>query len=124
MAIEFVYNNQHNIITVKVIGCLIFDEFESFMNGLISSTDIPSDVNALWDIREMEFDNIDFEFENRLIELLKKFNRARGATKAAVVSNYALGDPLVKMFIILIEDISRSMCSFKTIEEAELWLIN
>lgn len=124
MAIEFVYNNQNNILTAKVKGCLDIDEFEVFMKNLVSATDIPSDVNALWDIREMEFDNIDFEFENRLVERVKQFANVRGTAKAAIVSNYTLGYPLIKMLVILLEEISRNVKAFEVVEEAEHWLMN
>ncbi|VAW62141.1 hypothetical protein MNBD_GAMMA10-823 [hydrothermal vent metagenome] len=124
MAIEFVYNNQHKILTGKVSGRLLMDEVESAMKNIVTSADIPSDSNALWDVGDMEFDNIDFEFENRLVELIKNFNAARGMAKVAIVSGYELGAPIVKIFVILLSETSRNVRSFKTIEEAELWLIN
>ncbi|HED34885.1 MAG TPA: hypothetical protein ENJ08_11870 [Gammaproteobacteria bacterium] len=124
MAIEFVYNNQHNIVTTQIRGALALDEIEFFMENLINSKDIPSDTNILWDIRSMEFGNIDFEFENHVVAFFKKIIDARGAGRSAIVSDYTLGEPLVKMLIILMKDVSENLNSFKTIEEAELWLIS
>ncbi len=124
MAIEFVYNNQHNIVTALIEGALSLDAFELFMKNLINSEDIPSDVNILWDIRTMEFGNIDFEFESHIVEFFKKITDARGSGKSAIVSDYTLGEPLVKMLIILMKDVSDNLSAFKTIEEAELWLIS
>ncbi|VAW58933.1 hypothetical protein MNBD_GAMMA11-1885 [hydrothermal vent metagenome] len=122
MAIEFVYNNQHRILTGKVSGRLIFEEVELAMKNIVTSVDIPSESNTLWDAREMEFDNIDFEFENQLIDMIKNFNTARGMAKVAIVSGYELGAPLIKLFVILLGETSRNVQSFKTIEEAEWWL--
>jgi len=124
MAIEFVYNNQHNIVTVQIEGVLALDEIGSFMENLIKSQDIPSDTNILWDIRSMEFANIDFEFENHMVALFKKTVNARGSGKSVIVSDYTLGEPLVKMLIILMKDVSENVSSFKTTEEAEFWLLS
>ena len=122
MAIELTYDKQLKIIIARVHGYLSVENIENFLNKVISSTEIPSDANTLWDITEMKFDNIDIEFQQQIVNLRSKFDTQRGQAKIAIVSNYPLGDVLVKLFLILMKDISQNVMSFKTSEEAIHWL--
>jgi hypothetical protein len=121
MSIEFTYNKQLQTLIAQVHGYLKFEDIEHFMNEVLTSEEIPSDVNTLWDITKMEFDNIDMELQQKIVEMRKKFNLQRGKAKIAIVSNYPLGDIIVKLFLVLMEEISQDVSSFKTREEAMLW---
>ena len=121
MAIEFTYDKQLQTLIAQVHGYLKFEDIENFMHKVLTSEDIPSDANTLWDITKMEFDNIDMELQQKIVEMRKKFNLQRGKAKIAIVSNYPLGDIIVKLFLVLMEEISQDVSSFKTREEAMLW---
>lgn len=122
MSIVLTHDKQQNILTAKITGYASFDDFQQVMHQIMTSTDIPSDVNTLWDVSDMNFDAIDFEFQEALVELRKKFNKERGSAKVAIYSDYKLGEPLVKLFIILSKDINQSIRAFTTIEETHQWL--
>jgi|GEM_PF-3217814 len=123
MAIEFSYNDQYEFVICTVIGNLCFDDYDKYMQQLLADNDIPVNANALWDLRKMQFDNIDLEFEEKLINVMKMHTEKRGSAKVAIVSDYVLGEPLVKLFLILSEELNQNIKMFKTVEEAELWLI-
>lgn len=122
MSIVLTHDKQHNILTAKITGYISLDDFQQVMHQIMTSKDIPSDVNTLWDISEMNFDAIDFEFEQALVNMRKAFNKERGAAKIGIYSDYKLGEPLVKLFIILSKDISQAIKAFTTIEETHKWL--
>ena len=121
MAIEFTYDQQLKIIMTRVHGYLCIEDLNNFMSEVLSSEDIPSDANTLWDITEMEFDNIDIQLQEKIIAMRKKYDTQRGNAKIAIVSNYALGDIIVKLFLELAKDISLNVNAFKTREQAMLW---
>lgn len=123
MSYRLTYDKSLNILTAKIVGYPSFEDFQQVMYEITQSSEIPSDVNTLWDISDMEFDSIDLEFGQSLVEMRKKFNTQRGAAKIAIFSNYKLGEPLVKLFLIISKDISQSIRAFTTLEETQSWLM-
>ena len=121
MAIELTYDQQLKFLLAQVRGYLSFEDIQDFMSEVLSSEDIPSDTNTLWDITEMEFDNIDYDLQTKIVDMRMKFNVQRGDAKIAIVSDYQLGEVIVKLFLILMEEISQDVNSYKTREEAMLW---
>ena len=123
MSVKLTYDEVPNILTIKIIGTPSLDDFKNVFQKIMFSTDFPYDVNTLWDISEMDFETIDIEFEQALIEMRKPFNQQRGEAKIAIYSNYKLGEPLVKLFLILAKDISQAMRAFSTMDETRSWLM-
>jgi len=122
MSIQLNYNNKQKILTVYVDGSLTIEDFESTMHMMLQSTVFPCDVNALWDIRDMQFENIDISFLKKAVEIQRSHTEKRGRAKIAIVSNYALAAPIIKMYLILSKKLMQTYKSFKSVEEAELWL--
>ena len=119
--IELTYDKQLDFLLAQVRGYLSFEDVQGFMTKVISSEDIPSEANTVWDVTEMEFDNIDIDLQMKVIEMRKKFNAHRGDAKIAIVSDYKLGEVMVKLFLILAKELSQDVNSFKNREEAMLW---
>ena len=119
--IELTYDKQLEFLLAQVHGDLSFEDVQGFMTEVLSSEDIPSEVNTLWDATEMEFEKMDYDLQAKIVEMRKKFNLQRGNAKIAIVSDYQLGEVMVKLFLILMEEISQEVKSFKTREEALLW---
>ena len=121
MAIELTYDQQLKYLLARVHCYLSFEDIQNFMSEVLSSEDIPSEANTLWDITEMEFDNIDYDLQTKIVEMRKKFNVQRGNAKIAIVSDYQLGEVMVKLFLVLMKEISQDVNSYKTRDEAMLW---
>jgi len=119
--IELTYDKQLEFLLAQVHGDLSFEDVQGFMTEVLSSEDIPSEVNTLWDATEMEFEKMDYDLQAKIVEMRKKYNLQRGNAKIAIVSDYELGEVIVKLFLILMEEISQEVKSFKTREEALLW---
>lgn len=124
MAIHSEYNQQHKFLVTRITGHLTINDIEKHMSEILNSSEHPADVNILYDLSDMQFDNIDIEFEQQLIKLREGINDIRGSAKLALVSNYVLGEPLIKLFTILSKDLNQLVQKFDTIQEAELWLIS
>jgi len=123
MSVKLTYDEAPNILTIKIIGTPSLDDFKNVFQKIMFSSDFPYDVNTLWDISEMDFETVDIEFEQALVEMRKPFNQQRGEAKIAIYSNYKLGEPLVKLFLILAKDISQAMRAFTTLDETRSWLM-
>ena len=122
MAMNLDFNQRQGVLSVTVRGYLTIEDIELNMLKLFSSDEYPRDVNTLWDIRDMSFDNIDIAFIKRMVSLRKKYNRVRGNARIAILSNYALAAPIVKLYVILSKGLSQQTMVFVSAEEAKLWL--
>ncbi len=108
---------------VKLSGLVSLQEMQQYSLEIIESSEIPSDTNALWDVSDMEFNNITLEFQQQLIEMRKQIDEQRGTAKIAILSNYTLAEPLVKMYTILSKDLSQTTRVFMLEDEAKAWLM-
>jgi len=118
------FNQKQKILSVAVTGYLTIEDIETNMLKVFSSDEYPHDVNTLWDIRELSFDNIDIALIKRIVSLRKKYNGLRGNARIAILSNYSLAAPIVKLYMILSKGLSQETMAFTSVEEAELWLCN
>jgi len=122
MSINLEYSNQQSILTVSVQGYLTLDHVEGAILDILESNEFYHDVNTVWDIRGMHFDNIDMMFLKQVIEVQKKYAERRGGAKIAIISNYALAAPIVKLYMILSKNLRQKYSAFSSVDEAEHWL--
>ncbi|RDH84806.1 MAG: hypothetical protein DIZ80_04905 [endosymbiont of Galathealinum brachiosum] len=122
MPIELEYNKKLNYVLITASGNATVKEAELRMEEISISEVIPSNVNSLWDMRELLFDHIDMDFIKQFTEVRKKYNDVRGEAKIALLSNSVLAAPLIKLYTILSRDLCQKYKVFKTLEEAEQWL--
>lgn len=123
MAITESYDKELNILTLKIVGYLKLNEYEDALIQLINSRKFPENANTLWDLRDMEFDNIDLAFQQKVIQLHKQLNNPRKLANIAIISDYELGSPIIKLFILQATNIYNSMHVFKTVDEGIAWLL-
>jgi len=122
MTTDLRYSDKQQILTIKVQGYLTVDSFEATVLSLLNSDDYYQDVNTMWDIREMQFDNIDMKFLKQVIKVQQKYAQRRGTPKIALLSNYFLAAPIIKLYLILSKGLKQKYGAFTSVEEAELWL--
>ncbi len=122
MAIEQNYNTEQGILTFKAVGNVSVENVEMMLLSLLESDEFSHDVDTIWDIRELSFEYIDLEFIKKMVAMKKKYDSRRGDAKIAILSNYALAAPIIKLYVILSKGLSQKTNVFKSIEEAEYWL--
>lgn len=122
MPIHFKYNNNNNVLYGSIEGQLSIDEVRLMMEQLVVSRDFSSDVRALWDLRKLNFSNIDANFERQLIILRQSFPE-RGKAKIALVSNVDLSFGMRKMYEMLADDMHQHMKVFSDYSDAENWIL-
>jgi len=123
MALKISYDKQLHLLTCKVSAYLSIDDYENALQEILTSKEYPCDVSTLWDLRDMEFDNIDLRFQEKLVEIRQKYISKRAAAKIAIVYENRLAEPLVKMYAILSKDLSQNTRSFTSMGEAMYWLV-
>lgn len=123
MSLNISYDDQLHLLTCKVSGYLSIEEYKNAMQEILSSTDYPCDVTTLWDLRDMKFDNVNIDFEKKLLEVRQEYNHLRGAAKIALLYSDHLAEPLFKLYSILSKDLSQNTRAFTIIDEAMYWLV-
>jgi uncharacterized protein (UPF0335 family) len=124
MSIIANYNTQQDILSLKIEGYITIEDIEQTTLNILNSEEFSRNVNTLWDIRELSFENIDITFLRQVVALRKKYNGKRGEAKIAILSNYFLGVPIVKLYMILSKGLSQKNNTFHSIKDAERWLSN
>lgn len=122
MPIDSTYDKQNRMLRVRLSGQLSLQEMYSSISQLISSSDIPSDTNALWDVSDMEFNNITIDFQRELIEYRKQHAAPRGNAKIAILCTYSYAEPLVKLYTILSKELIQQTKMFRVEQDAIDWL--
>jgi len=122
MPITIAYDKDKEILFSYVVGEITAEQHEQCLTEIMQSSDIPSNANALWDLMEMDFSVVDIELEKEIIKVREILNERRGNAKVALVSNYKLGEPMLKLFTILAKHLDQPIRVSTTREEAALWL--
>jgi len=122
MAITLNYDADLKILNIKVEGYLSLDDYKETAYKLLNSTEYPSNVNSIWDLDDMNFDNIDLKFEEEIVSLRQQHNEQRGHAKVAIVSANTLAEPMIKLFKIISSHLHQEINYYTTLEEAQIWL--
>ena len=122
MPINMQYDKDTGVLIAKLTGTVSLEEMQEYTRQLLTSDDIPSNTNALWDVSDMSFNNITYEFEQSLVEFRKKYDEQRGKAKIAILTTSALAEPLVKLYTILSKELSQNTQVFTSGDLAMHWL--
>ena len=122
MTISMQYDNHQENLIVKANGKISISDIKSCIFNVLNSAEYPQDVNTLWDVRELSFEHIDIEFLKQFVALRREYNAARGNAKIAIVSNYALAAPIIKLYLILSAGLKQKNKVFWSPDEAQQWL--
>lgn len=122
MALQYTYDAENKFLLIKISGALIWDELKQLAFEIASSSEFPSTVNTLYDMREMDFSNVTAEFEEKVIAFRKQLKR--GDAKIACLVSSDVGFGMGRMYEVLSEGLPQQVRVFKNHEEAQSWLIS
>jgi len=119
MPIEFNYEN--GIIYGAFKSPLSLDEIKRAIALLAKSTQFPADANTLWDLREMDFTQVDHDMERQLVEIRRQYPE-RGQARIAFVVDNDLAFGMMRRYEMLSVHLPQQICVFREYAEAEAWL--
>lgn len=123
MAIEIQYDSQLKILRVKVVGTLIPDEIASVFQQIIRSKEYPVNVDAIWDLREVNFTFVDEKLLRSIVDKRMQYKERKNIRAAFIVStDFAFG--VMRMYEALsVSQLNRELKIFKNYAEGEQWLL-
>jgi hypothetical protein len=122
MPIEFHFDVEKKAIFGTMSSPLTLDEYRSSIDAIVHSTEHPPNIRTLWDLRELDFSEIDRSFEERLISISEEFPERR-SVKIAFIVKGDLGFGMLRMFETLADRLRYETKVFRNFSEGENWLL-
>jgi len=123
MPIEFKFNKQKMTLYGALISPVTLEEFRDVLKKIVHSPDFPPDIRTLWDLRKLDFKEINRHVEESLIELKKQFPQ-RGEAKLAFIVADSLAFGMTRMYEIMADDLPQKTRVFLNYSEGEQWLLD
>ena len=125
MSIKFQFDPSQNLVRITIKGTFSLEDFKTTMEQLTGSKEYAPDINALWDLRELDFSSINEAYWRQILEIRKKHPKRNKACLAHVVrGDFAFG--MMRMYQILSshqsDELHQQVMVFRSMEDAEQWL--
>lgn len=120
MVIQIEFDSTRGILKAQISEKFDTDEYRRAMAEITSGIDYPATVPTIWDLRKLDFDDIDTRLANYVKKIRSSF-KTRGDAKIAYVVSSQLGYGLMRMFQVLTDTEENSLVCYEY-DEAERWL--
>ena len=123
MPLEFCYDSTKKIIRGKITSPFVAAELRDALQGMVNAGNFPPDVPVLWDVRGVDFREIDSELMRQLNSIRKQYPQ-RGNARIALIAPTDLAYGMSRMYELLSADMPQTIMVFRTVEEGERWLLS
>ena len=120
MAIKLHYDEARGILIATAGGRVDLDEFREIMGTITSGERYPATVPALWDLRELDFEDFDRNLALNVKKIRAPFTERGNAPIALVVADQ-LGYGMMRMLQAFIDSTANSLVCYDY-EKAVQWL--
>lgn len=126
MPISLHYDTNIEAIRGTVTDSFSFEEFKELSIQIVESKDIPSDANAIWDCRDLDFSTLNTTFMRELVNIREKFNTDRGSAKIAVIVKSDVGHGMIRIYQTLsdLKKVQQGIAIFRNDEDATAWILS
>lgn len=108
------------IITIK--GVLTINEFVEILAVIINSEDYPANIDAIYDLTQMSFDNITSDFLQSLDYCVQRDDNDRAGAKTAYVCPKELQFGMIRAWEAFIDDLPVKTLVTRSMDEAVRWI--
>lgn len=108
-----------------VKGPIVLDELKAFLAEVYSSSDSASSMNALWDMRDADFDTITAETAGSVMEFVSLHWGKDGSSRAAVIVSPDLEYSMSRTYRSILDGATSSSVEvFKDMIAAQKWVVS
>lgn len=118
---ELTYDAELNFVRVTMSGDIPDHEFRRVLEFLTTSQDFPPEVNVLWDIRKIEFFNLNTSFLKNLGEIRDDYADKRNPARAAILVPGDVEASIVRLFRDISKMPDNHLKITESVDEAEDW---
>lgn len=123
MHIELAWDTENRIIRANVSGAFDAPVFASHLKAFLDATDIPSNADALWDFRRLDFSTLTLEQLDRYVEHRTALEAYRAGCHAAFVVEGNMQHIAMRLFDLRSDGLRQTRRIFDDMETAERWLL-
>ena len=122
MSINYHYDSSKDAIFASIEGEISFEEFQLTLAKITEIEPFPPNTRILWDLRNMDFSIIDWEFSKQLVDI-RRLNPKRAYSKVALVADTDVDFGITEMHVFQSMKLPQEMMVFKDYEDGERWLL-
>jgi len=119
MPVEFDYEN--GIVYGAFKSPLNLDEIKQAIALLTQSAQFSADADTLWDLRALDFTQINNDMERQLVAIRTQYPE-RGQARIAFVVDTDLGFGMMRRYEMLSADLPQQIRVFRDYAKADAWL--
>jgi len=123
MSITYKYNPQTDVIYTTIEGQLTFEEFQLTLAKITEIENFPPNTRILWDLRKMDFSNIDWDFSKQLVNI-RQLNPKRAYSRVALIADKDTEYGITEMHVYQSSNLPQEMMVFRDYKEGEKWLLD
>ncbi len=122
MSISYNYNPEKDAIYGTIEGRITFEEFQLTLAKITETESFPSGTRMLWDLRKMDFANVDWDFIKQLVNI-RELNPKRARSKSALVADNDIDFGITEMYVFQSNRPAEELMAFRDFEKGEKWLL-
>lgn len=123
MAIDVQYDQRRGFLKITVTGEIVPEELNAVFSSIRESKEYPVNIEALWDLRQADFETVDEALLKRIIAIRSRY-QDRSDMKAAFITSDELSYGVSRMYEVLSGfEIKRNIRIFMSYAEGERWLL-
>lgn len=122
MPIKTSYDPEKRILFGEITGPFDPQELITCFHSIFANPAIPDDVDAIWDLRGMDFSTASPDALHTYISTRTEFNAKRRGAKYALIVSGDEEERVVKLFWALTEHIEQESRIFESIDAAADWI--
>jgi hypothetical protein len=116
------YLLRDKIIIVNISGVFSVDSFVETIKEIVSGTDYPSNIDAIYELTHMSFDNITSDYLHLVKNQVKKYGHKREGAKTAYVCPNDLQFGMIRIWEVFVNSIPIETMVTRSIDEALEWI--
>lgn len=122
MSITYRYSPEKDAIYATIEGKITFEEFQLTLAKITETENFPSNTRILWDLRKMDFSNVDWDFSKELVTI-RELNPKRAYSRVALIAEKDVDYGITEMHVFQSTKLPQEMMVFRDYEEGEKWLL-
>ena len=123
MSMELQYDKNKKILICLCEGPFSIDDFKATLALMVSSKEYPPTVDVLWDMREADPASFDISLVGQAVSIRQNYPQW-GDSKLAIVASDDLRFGLLRMYEMMTDEMPQDIHIFRTVADAELWLLS
>ena len=127
MAVDIKHDPKKGFLIITVTGQLSHEEYKAVMDEITQSDQYPANINALWDVRDQDFQSVTSGTVKRIIEISKQYPE-RGSSHVAFIVKNDLAYGMLRMYELASSveesDSPQNHRVFRDYSEGEKWLLH